>query len=55
VKDELLKYQVTDIGYIEPGHGLKGKQRTLIDNDDIDEMYDMYKRKGCYIVVLHLC
>ena len=54
VKDrlsELLKYQVTDIGYIEPGHGLKGKQRTLIDNDDIDEMYDMYKRKRCYITL----
>lgn len=34
-----------DIGYIEPGHGLKGKQQTLIDDDDIDEMYDVYKMK----------
>ena len=40
---DLLKCQVTDVGYIEPGHGLKGKQQTLIDDDDIDEMYDVYK------------
>ena len=53
VKDQLsdlLKCKVTDIGYIEPGHGLKGKQQTLIDDDDIDEMYDVCKIKRCGII-----
>ena len=52
VKDQLsdlLKCKVTDIGYIEPGHDLKGKQQTLIDDDDIDEMYDVCKMKKCGI------
>ena len=48
---ELLKCKVAEIGYIEPGHGLKGKQQTLIDDDDIDEMYDMYKKKRCGITL----
>ena len=48
---ELLKFKVAEIGYIEPGHGLKGKQQTLIDDDDIDEMYDMYKNKRCGITL----
>ena len=43
---DLLKCQVT-----EPGHGLKGKQQTLIDDGDIDEMYDVYKRKRCGITL----
>ena len=54
VKDQLsdlLKCKVTDIGYIEPGHGLKGKQQTLVDDDDIDEMYDVYKMKRCGITL----
>ena len=49
--NELLKCKVADIGFIEPGHGLKGKQQTLIDDDDIEEMYDMYKRKRCGITL----
>ena len=48
---ELLKCKVAEIGYIEPGHSLKGKQQTLIDDDDIDEMYDMYKKKRCGITL----
>ena len=48
---DLLKCQVTDIGYIEPGHGLKGKQQTLIGDGDIDEMDDVYKRKRCGITL----
>ena len=33
------------IGYIEPGHGLKGKQRWLIDDGDLTDMYCIYERK----------
>ena len=33
------------IGYIEPGHGLKGKQRWLISNSDLTEMYSIYERR----------
>jgi len=54
VKDrlnELLKCQVTDIGYIESGHRREGKQRTLINNDDIDGKYDVYKRTNCGITL----
>lgn len=27
------------IGYIKPGHGLNGKQKWLLDDDDVSEMY----------------
>lgn len=33
------------IGYIEPGHGLKGKQKWLLDDDDVSEMYAVHKNK----------
>jgi hypothetical protein len=33
------------IGYIEPGHGQKGKLRELTTDDDLQEMYILYKRK----------
>ena len=32
-------------GYMEPGHGLKGKQRLLLTSDDLAEMYQMHKNK----------
>ena len=34
------------VWYIEPGHGLHGKQRWLCSDDDVEKMYDMYKRGG---------
>lgn len=38
MKDDVL-------GYIEPGHGQKGKLRELTTDDDLKEMYVLYKRK----------
>ena len=38
VEDEIGTIEGT-IGYIEPGHGQKGKQRELSDDDDLKEMY----------------
>ena len=32
------------IGYIEPGHGLNGKQKWLLDDDDVSEMYAVHKK-----------
>lgn len=34
-----------NIGYIEPGHGLKGKQKWLLDDNDVSEMYAVHKNK----------
>ena len=33
------------MGYIEPGHGKKGKQRELSDDEDLVQMYTLHKRK----------
>ena len=42
-----VSFNVTpnDIGYIEPGHGLKGKQRWLTSDADLTEMYTIYDKK----------
>ena len=34
-----------DIGYVEPGHGAKGKQRWLNSSEDLAEMYKVFKNK----------
>ena len=36
---------LTDIvvGYIEPGHGAKGRQRWLHDDSDLADLYQLYK------------
>ena len=31
--------------YIIPGHGLKGKQKSLVTSEDLSTMYDDYKGK----------
>ena len=33
------------IGFIEPGHGSKGRQRWLHDDGDLKDMYDLHKGK----------
>ena len=42
---------------MEPGHGLRGKQRWIHDNADLEEMYNSYPRKRdflfwCYTVLV---
>ena len=34
-----------EVGHIQPGHGLRGKQEWLCYDDDIHEMYDLHARK----------
>lgn len=36
---EVLKEVILDVGYIEPGHGLKGRQVWLVEDADVIEMY----------------
>jgi len=36
---------ITDIGYIEPGHGLSGKKKWLTSDHDLSEMYEASKGK----------
>ncbi len=43
-KDKLDE-PVGTVGYIEPGHGLRGKQRWLSSDDDLTEMYELHKKK----------
>ena len=33
------------MGYIEPGHGAKGRQRWLHDDSDLTDLYQLYKGK----------
>ena len=40
-----LEIVACQIGYIEPGHGLKGKQRWLSDEEDIEAMYASFKAR----------
>ena len=36
---------IDQFGYIEPGHGLRGKLRFLVSNEDLQHMYSVHKRK----------
>ncbi len=36
---------IEQLGYIEPGHGSKGKLRWLLNDQDIEDMYKVYLRK----------
>ena len=51
---ELLGTQIDDVGYISPGHGLKGRQNTCLIDEDVDHIYEEFKRKDillwCYDV-----
>lgn len=40
-----LKFQVETLGYIEPGHGLRGKQQWLNRESDLDDMYECTKQR----------
>ncbi len=42
---QLVESEVDEIGYISPGHGMKGKQNALFVDDDLIEMYGEYRRK----------
>ena len=42
---DLLSTEVDNVGYIEPGHGNKGKQHQLETSEDLNEMYKWCGKK----------
>ena len=51
-----LQFVPSEFGFVEPGHGLKGKQKWIHDNVDLEEMYSCYAKKNdfllwCYTIV----
>lgn len=42
---DALEEDTLDVGYIEPGHGMKGKQVWLVEDSDVAEMYSRFKTK----------
>ncbi len=38
--------QDIEVGYIEPGHGARGKQRWITTTEDLKDMYTMYERRS---------
>ena len=44
-KKHIKDSDAIQFGYIMPGHGFKGKQRALQDDEDIGGMYDAYSDK----------
>ena len=45
VRDEIGEMKDDLVGYIEPGHGQKGKMRELSTDEDLSEMYILHKCK----------
>ncbi|XP_065885801.1 uncharacterized protein [Dysidea avara] len=41
----VFKYLPATYGYVEPGHGSKGKRRWLTSENDLTEMYNIYNGK----------
>ncbi len=46
VLSDHLKFSVETLGYIEPGHGLRGKQQWLTRECDLEDMYKSLKSKA---------
>ena len=44
-----------DIGYIEPGHGLKGRKQWINIDDDVDVMYSKYAGKTAIMLWAYSC
>ena len=47
-----LLFNVKRVGYVRPGHGMKGKQLELMNDDDLQDMYECFKKRDvllwCY-------
>ena len=49
IEDEVGLIKKDQIGYMEPGHGKKGKKKELEDDQDLHDMYTSLK--GCEILL----
>ncbi len=55
-KDEIsnaIQGKIRNLGYIQPGHGWKGKQELLDSEEDIAEMYTTYGKKTDILLWCH--
>ena len=50
-----LDLSTDDFGYIEPGHGLKGRQRWLSGDDDLQEMYRLNENRNEIMLWCYTC
>ena len=50
-----LGRRVSEIGFILPGHGLKGKHITTTTDNDLSVMYEEYCSKRCEIRLRCMC
>ena len=42
VNGETPDFAAVDMGYIEPGHGMKGRKQWLFNDDDVKYMYSKH-------------
>ena len=48
-------FETVDIGFIEPGHGMKGKKQWLLTDDDVKEMYKQHLGKRSILLWAYSC
>ena len=51
--DEYVSVPIDSLGYVEPGHGAKGKQRWLITDADVADMYKAHQGKKEILLWCH--
>lgn len=51
IQEEIGPIEDDTMGYIEPGHGQRGKIRDLCDDDDLSEMYALFKRQHSNVLL----
>ena len=49
---DTFEIKVNKVGYILPGHGLKGKNHYLLTDEDLSGMYELFKGKDIIVVLL---
>ena len=47
---DLIQGNIFQFGYIVPGHGMKGKQKTVESLEDLSAMWNVYKGKRCVLL-----
>lgn len=51
---EQTQEEAIDIGFIEPGHGMKGKQVWIVEDEDLATMYSLFNNKKDIILWCHV-
>ena len=56
----IIPEKIIEVGYIEPGHGMKGKKHWMVRDDDLEELYECYGesrdiRLWCQVSLIEGC